>query len=112
MLTSTPIPAAAWVSAGTTAQQVFDVWQDRYSDELFVHPVAPDETENHLRNGRSLDLDGANFTNRLDLFVFGDPQVGLVLIGREDNLGKGASGNAVQCLNLMLGIDEAAGLTV
>ena len=38
-------------------------------------------------------------------------KVGLVLVGREDNLGKGASGNAVQCLNLMLGVDETTGLT-
>ncbi|MEQ8804772.1 MAG: N-acetyl-gamma-glutamyl-phosphate reductase, partial [Rhodospirillales bacterium] len=33
-----------------------------------------------------------------------------VLTALLDNLGKGASGQAVQCLNLMLGIDEAAGL--
>ena len=112
MLTSTPIPAAAWVSPGTTARQVFDVWQARYSDETFVSPVAPEDVDNGLRDGRFLDLDGANLTNRLDLFVCGDPQVGLVLIGREDNLGKGASGNGVQCLNLMLGFDEATGLTV
>jgi N-acetyl-gamma-glutamyl-phosphate reductase len=34
-----------------------------------------------------------------------------VLVGRLDNLGKGASGNAVQCLNLMIGAEETAGLS-
>jgi len=110
MLTSTPVAAAAWSSPGTTARQVFDVWQARYGDEPFVRPISPDDAEGLLRDGRCLDLDGANLTNRLDLFVFGDPRIGLVLVGRQDNLGKGASGNAVQCLNLMMGFDETAGL--
>ena len=90
---------------------MFDVWQSRYADEPFVQPVSPAEAGDQLRDGLFLDLDGASLTNRLDLFVFGDPQIGLVLVGREDNLGKGASGNAVQCLNLMLGFDETTGLT-
>ena len=42
--------------------------------------------------------------------VFGEASRGLVLVGRLDNLGKGASGNAVQCMNLMLGFDERTGL--
>ena len=111
MLTSTPIPAAAWRWPGTTAERIFEVWSDRYAGEPFVRPVEPSEAPDHLRDGRFLDLGGANHTNRLDLFVFGRPDLGLVLVGREDNLGKGASGNAVQCLNLMLGVDETTGLT-
>ena len=111
MLTSTPVPAAAWRRPGTTPRQVHDLWSERYAGEPFVRPVDPAGGPDHLRDGRFLDLGGANHTNRLDLFVFGRPEVGLVLVGREDNLGKGASGNAVQCLNLMLGADETAGLT-
>ena len=87
------------------------MWHERYRDEPFVRPVPPAEVGAHLRDGTRLDLDGANHTNRLDLFAFGDRAVGLVLVGRLDNLGKGASGNAVQCLNLMLGFDETTGLT-
>ena len=111
MLTSTPIPAAAWRRPGTTPQQVHDAWSERYAGEPFVRAVDPAAPPGHLREGRFLDLGGANLTNRLDLFVFGRPEIGLVLVGREDNLGKGASGNAVQCLNLMLGVDETTGLT-
>jgi N-acetyl-gamma-glutamyl-phosphate reductase len=58
---------------------------------------------------KTLDPEGLNGTNRMRLFVFGnDEQARLVAL--LDNLGKGASGAAVQNLNLMLGLDEAAGL--
>ena len=46
----------------------------------------------------------------LDLFVFGHAEQ-ILVCARFDNLGKGASGAAVQNLNLMLGVEETAGLT-
>lgn len=58
-----------------------------------------------------LEPEALNGTNRLQLFVFGDRAGDQArLVARLDNLGKGASGAAVQNLNLMLGLDEAAGL--
>ncbi|MES1157191.1 MAG: N-acetyl-gamma-glutamyl-phosphate reductase [Alphaproteobacteria bacterium] len=58
---------------------------------------------------KTLDPEGLNDTNRMKLFVFGsDEQARLVALF--DNLGKGASGAAVQNLNLMLGLEESAGL--
>ncbi|MDS9466972.1 N-acetyl-gamma-glutamyl-phosphate reductase [Paracoccus sp. MBLB3053] len=52
-----------------------------------------------------------NDTNRLEISVHGDDAIGCaVLVAVLDNLGKGASGAAVQNLNIMLGADEAAGL--
>jgi N-acetyl-gamma-glutamyl-phosphate reductase len=53
---------------------------------------------------------GANGTNRCDIFVFGKPGQAIA-VARLDNLGKGASGAAVQCMNLMLGFDEGKGLS-
>ncbi|CAN5262849.1 N-acetyl-gamma-glutamyl-phosphate reductase [soil metagenome] len=58
-----------------------------------------------------LTVEHAANTDRLDLFVFGnqdDTQVRL--IAALDNLGKGASGAAVQSLNLMVGLPETTGL--
>ena len=52
------------------------------------------------------DLSG---TNMMQLFVNGNDDR-LILCSRLDNLGKGASGAAVQCLNIMMGIDETTGL--
>ena len=55
------------------------------------------------------DVQACNDTNQVDLFVFAnDTQA--ILIARLDNLGKGASGAAVQTMNVHLGLDEAYGL--
>jgi N-acetyl-gamma-glutamyl-phosphate reductase len=45
----------------------------------------------------------------MELFVLGNKDRAIVYT-RFDNLGKGASGNAVQCMNIMLGFDETKGL--
>ncbi|MBR7088439.1 MAG: N-acetyl-gamma-glutamyl-phosphate reductase [Mogibacterium sp.] len=47
--------------------------------------------------------------NKMQIFVFGNDEQ-MLLCSRLDNLGKGASGAAVQCLNIMMGIDETTGL--
>ena len=58
-----------------------------------------------------LDPEALNGANRMRLFVFGSGDKSQArLVALLDNLGKGASGAAVQNLNLMLGLDEAAGL--
>ncbi|MBT6960660.1 MAG: N-acetyl-gamma-glutamyl-phosphate reductase, partial [Rhodospirillaceae bacterium] len=55
--------------------------------------------------------EGLNDTNQMTLYVFGNEErEQVVLVALLDNLGKGASGQAVQCLNLMLGLEETAGL--
>ena len=87
---------------------MYEVWSAYYADCPFVKVVAPQDAV--LRDDKFLDLTELSHTNFVELSVWGDPAQGLILVGRLDNLGKGASGNAVQCLNLMLGCDETAGL--
>jgi N-acetyl-gamma-glutamyl-phosphate reductase len=70
--------------------------------------VFPFDDANNLDNG-FFDVQGCNNTNRADIFVFGNPEQ-MAVITRIDNLGKGASGAAVQCMNIHLGLDEATGL--
>ena len=78
-----------------------------YRGERFIR-VVPSDSPPDLDHGY-LDATGCNGTNRLDLFVFGhDDQI--FIVARLDNLGKGASGAAVQCMNLLLGLNEAQGL--
>ena len=89
-----------------------------YAGERFVEVASADECAELQKSRagagvyvRALDPQTLNGTNRMRLFVFGNAagtQARLVAI--LDNLGKGASGAAVQNLNLMLGLDEAAGL--
>ena len=57
----------------------------------------------------TFDVQGCNDTQRADLFVFGNEEQ-LLLMARIDNLGKGASGAAVQTMNLHLGLPEDTGL--
>ena len=60
---------------------------------------------------RELDPEALNGTNEMKLYVFGNAEgTQARLVAVLDNLGKGASGAAVQNLNLMLGPEEAAGL--
>ena len=80
---------------------------EHYRGERFVQ-VMPLDAESNT-DGGFFDALAANDTNRNDVFVFGNDERVLV-VSRLDNLGKGASGAAVQCMNLMLGFDEGAAL--
>jgi N-acetyl-gamma-glutamyl-phosphate reductase len=60
---------------------------------------------------RSFDPESCNGTNRIDLHVLPHPSGHALLVAVLDNLGKGASGAAIQNLNLMLGFEEERSLT-
>ncbi len=86
---------------------IHSVLSERYAGERFVE-VVPLEESAKLSG---LQPEALNGTNRMQLYVFGSDEVRQArLVALLDNLGKGASGAAVQNLNLMLGLDEAAGL--
>ncbi len=90
-----------------TPQDVQALFAEYYRGEQFVR-VAPFNADDNLDNG-FFDVQANNDTNRVDLFVFGNEER-FVTVARLDNLGKGASGAAIQCMNLAIGADEAAGL--
>jgi N-acetyl-gamma-glutamyl-phosphate reductase len=92
---------------GTTAEHLHATLAERYEGERFVR-VMPLRDQATLDDGY-FDVQACNDSNRVELFVYGnDTQV--LLMARLDNLGKGASGAAVQCMNVHLGIDEGTGL--
>jgi len=93
--------------AGVTAEKLQEAFAKRYAGERFIR-VMPVRDPATLADG-FFDAQANNDTNQVDIFVFGnDTQV--VLIARLDNLGKGASGAAVQSMNVHLGVDEGLGL--
>ena len=95
------------LAAGTTADTLQRAFEARYAGERFVR-VMPLSDPATLEHG-FFDVQACNDTNRADIFVFaGEGQA--LLVARLDNLGKGASGAAVQAMNVHLGCDEAAGL--
>ncbi len=86
---------------------VQEVLADYYAGERFVR-VAPVDLEANTEGG-FFDVEASNDSNRVDLFVFGNAER-MLLVARLDNLGKGASGAAVQSMNVHLGVDEGRGL--
>lgn len=94
-------------SLGTSGAALHAALTARYAGEPFVR-VMPLSDPDTLEAG-GLDLKACNGTNRVDLLVFASGQHAL-LVARLDNLGKGASGAAVQSMNVHLGMDEGLGL--
>jgi N-acetyl-gamma-glutamyl-phosphate reductase len=90
-----------------TAADLHACLAEAYAGQRFVE-VAPPEEAAALK---TLDPEGLNDTNRMRLYVFANQGRGQArLVALLDNLGKGASGAAVQNLNIMLGLDEGLGL--
>ena len=94
---------------GTTAKQLHEALVAHYAGEQFIR-VMPLEAPENLDEG-FFDVQGCNDTNRADVFVFGNDER-VTLVVRLDNLGKGAAGAAVQCMNVHIGADENTGLSV
>lgn len=90
-----------------TASDIHKALSEHYKNEHFVKVMEFGGTKT-LSDG-FLAANTLEGTNDMQIFVCGnDEQV--LLCSRLDNLGKGASGAAVQCMNIMLGIDEKTGL--
>ncbi len=92
---------------GTTPELLHAALAARYSGAPFVR-VLPLRDAEAGKEG-FFDVQDCNDSNRVDLFVFASEQHAMVM-ARLDNLGKGASGAAVQSMNVHLGCDEGLGL--
>jgi N-acetyl-gamma-glutamyl-phosphate reductase len=89
-------------SGVSSPEELLDVYQRRYAGEPFVRLYKP---------GSVPDLHAVMRTNYCDIgFQFDKNTARTVLISVIDNLGKGAAGQAIQNMNLMLGFPETAGL--
>ena len=108
MLTMIPLHVDT-LEEGATVETVHACLAARYRNEPCVNVLPPGD-EDALDTG-FLDPLAANGTNRIDLFVYGH-ETQILLVARLDNLGKGASGAAVQNLNIMIGAEELSGLVL
>ncbi len=87
---------------GTTADDLIAAYERRYADEPFVRLYNP---------GHLPDLRRVARTNFCDIGVTVDSKTGrVVVVSAIDNLTKGAAGQAIQNMNLMLGLPETEGL--
>ena len=90
-----------------TVEQVHEMYKNHYADAKLIEVMpfmSHDEQKKFFLASNTL-----SGLNKIQVFVFGDDEQ-ILLCARLDNLGKGASGAAVQCLNIMMGIDETTGL--
>jgi N-acetyl-gamma-glutamyl-phosphate reductase len=106
MLVEVPLQLGALPKA-PTIKDVHAALVRAYAGERFIGVASLDEAASL----KTLDPEGLNGTNRMKLYVFGSDTAGQArLVALLDNLGKGASGAAVQNMNIMLELPEAAGL--
>ncbi|MCA3554123.1 N-acetyl-gamma-glutamyl-phosphate reductase [Aestuariivirga sp.] len=89
-----------------TGQDIRDCLSLAYANQPFIS-VAPFEA---VERAPQINPEALNNTNRMRLHVFANDARGqLLLMAVYDNLGKGASGAAVQNLNIMIGAEETLG---
>jgi len=87
---------------GITLEKVHEIYTETYKNERFVRVLPLGDVAN-LRNVR--------MSNYCDISVHEDKHTGkLILVSAIDNMFKGAAGQAVQNMNIALGLDEAAGI--
>ena len=107
----------AALSSASVGAALHAALASHYADSKFVKVMPLGEAawkeEGLLERGIFLRPDSLNNTNKLQVFVYcNDEKRTCVVAARLDHLGKGASGAAVQNLNLALGPDETTGLVV
>ena len=92
----------AKLRAGISPDAIGAALEKAYADAAFVRL---------LGRGGCADTKNVTRTNFIDIGWQHDPRTGrVILMSAEDNLGKGAGGQAVQCFNLMFGMDPTGGL--
>lgn len=110
MLVQVPLPLGT-LDNPPSGEVIYQAIANYYQGEKFVQ-VAPFQDSTLLRDGTFLDASAINGTNFVQVFVFAnDATKEALLVARLDNLGKGASGAAIQNLNIMLGFPEELGLS-
>ncbi|MBF2015097.1 MAG: N-acetyl-gamma-glutamyl-phosphate reductase [Rivularia sp. T60_A2020_040] len=108
MLVQIPLPLHA-LQNQPSGELIHNTLKEYYQNEKYVYVAALNDDS--LRKAKFFDAQAANDTNLVQVFVFANDETKeALLVARLDNLGKGASGAAVQNLNIMLGLDEDLGL--
>jgi len=89
-----------------SGKDIIELYNAYYESEAFVKII--ENNDEYLDKG-FLDATACNNTNRIEISLYENKDY-MVIISRLDNLGKGASGAAVQNMNIMLEVDENRGL--
>ncbi|MFA9487245.1 MULTISPECIES: N-acetyl-gamma-glutamyl-phosphate reductase [unclassified Mannheimia] len=106
MLVTVPLPMSV-LQVVKSGEEIANLLADYYQDSqlISVHPFQD------LPEDGMLSANAFSGKDSLEIFVYGN-ETQVLLAARFDNLGKGASGAAVQCMNIMLGREEISGLNI
>ena len=117
MLVNVPLHYSQ-LRGNANGQEIHNLLTKHYENSKFVtvmplvsHPDKPPSSQPYLQRSAFLRPDTLKNTNNMELFVFANDEAKqVILTARLDNLGKGASGAAVQNLNIAFGVEEGMGL--
>ncbi len=103
MLVTVPL-FSSMLKSGTTKTDIENIYASLYTGEIVRYTESPDE-------GGFLSAGTLTGSDRMEISVLGNEER-ILLVARYDNLGKGASGAAVECMNYKLGADPKNGLVL
>ena len=89
---------------GTTIEQIKEIYKEKYNGPIVRYVEEFDE-------GGFVSANKLSYKDSMEISVSGNEDR-ILLISRYDNLGKGASGAAVECMNIVLGVDKTTGLEI
>lgn len=95
---------ASQLQKGKTAEDIKAVYKNKYTGPVVSYKEGADEAG-------FLSASALSGMDSMEIAVFGNDER-ILLAARYDNLGKGASGAAVQCMNISMGVDPTTGLNV
>jgi len=110
MLTTIPL-TPDMMSKSFSKSDVTDIFKEYYSGQKLVRVLGENDAGDVFENGSFLDAGALSGKDLMYIYVSGNDER-MTLHAVFDNLGKGASGAAVQCMNIVLGADEASGLDI
>ncbi len=93
---------ASQLNSGFTVEDIKNVYKEKYNGPVVKY--VEDFDENGFVSANKL-----SYKDSMEISVSGNEDR-ILLISRYDNLGKGASGGAVECMNIVLGVDKTTGL--
>ena len=94
------------LSPKETPERLLDYYAQYYKKQRFIQVSA---TDDEIAASGFIAGNGLSGWDGLKIYVTGNEER-IVVSAQFDNLGKGASGAAIQCMNIILGCDEAKGL--
>ena len=95
---------SSWLADGRTVEDIKETYRKAYTSPIVFYKEGADE-------GGFLSAGAYSGKDSMEISVFGNEER-ILLVARYDNLGKGASGAAVECLNIVLGVGDTKNLEI